>query len=202
MANSQSTATEQRSVAASVKPERSPARPVRGDQAAFAALVAEHGPRVAGLARRLLGWPPEVEDVVQEVFLSAWAGLATFRGECAISTWLFRITVNACRRARRRRFLRLRFGWRRAPVAGPAEVALAQRETGARVREAVRALPARYREVVVLRYLEDLSAAEIGDVLGLERNAVDVRLSRARQRLRQVLGATMESDGHGDGPTT
>ncbi len=192
MANTRTTTTGQWSAAAPSGAERLPAGLVRGDPVAFVALVAQHGPHVAGLARRLLGWPPEVDDVVQDVFLSAWRGLPEFRGQCAVSTWLFRITVNACRRQRRRRFLRLLPWHGRRNVAEPAEAAAQQSETGARVRAAVRALPPRYREVVVLHYLENLSRAEIGEILGLKPNAVDVRLNRARRRLRERLSGLLE----------
>ncbi len=160
---------------------------------ALAALVERYQPRIARLAYRLLGWSGDVDDVVQEVFTAALRALPRFRGQAAIETWLYRITVNECRRVRRRSLLRLRF-FRRVLAerhnprpAAPPETALRERETFQRVRQAVQDLPPRYREVVVLHYLEGLAVAEIAAITGLSSGAVEVRLHRARQRLRSAL---------------
>ncbi len=72
-------------------------------------------------------------------------------------------------------------------MAPPADAAALGNERAARVRAALQRLPAQAREVLVLRYLEDLSADQIGAILGLSRNAVDVRLNRARQRMKDSL---------------
>jgi RNA polymerase sigma-70 factor (ECF subfamily) len=156
----------------------------------FDELVARQAPRVAACARRLLGWQTEVDDVVQEVFVRVLDGLPRFRGAAQLSTWIFRITVNECRRVRRRRLLQLRFwgrlAWQEPRRASP--VSSAVDDTGERVRAAVRALPRAYREVVVLRYLEELPVAEVASILGIRANAVDVRLHRARAELRRTLG--------------
>ena len=165
------------------------ARCVRGDTAAFDELVRLHRERVAGLAFRLLGWRHDIEDVVQDVFVIALENLPKFRGESRLRTWLFRITANRCRRALRRPRL-LRGIVNSPPVASEGE--RLDRETAAQVRAAVAALPVRDREVVVLRYLEDLPIEEIGQLLGLSRNAVDVRLNRARRRLRPALSSMLE----------
>lgn len=167
------------------------------DPAAFASLVAQHQARVAGLAYRVLGWPQDVEDVVQEVFVAALRSLPKFRGQCTMETWLYRITLNSCRSFRRRRlgWLRVFRPWREAVVRDgcpSGDRTTPDREVCEQVRRAVRALPTRYREVVVLRYLEELPVAEISEVLGVSRGAVEVRLSRARQRLRGSLAGLME----------
>ena len=163
---------------------------------AFEELVAAHADRINRLCYRLLGWRCDVEDVVQDVFLAALRALPEFRGQSDAATWLTRIAINTCRTHGRKR-LRLRlFGG--SPVepelsAGSvAEGPLLARERSARVRRAVRKLSAKYREVVVLRYLEELSPTEIGGVLGLSRNAVDVRLNRARERMRRELADFVE----------
>ncbi len=164
----------------------------RGDVLAFQRLVESQRLRVARLAHRLLGWPDEVDDVVQDVFVSALENAGKFRGDCSPSTWLTTITVNTCRSRRRRlrRLLLARAQKRVEPRAfeRPAPASM-DREAFARVRQAVQALPARYREVIVLRYLEEMPAARISQVLGVSHNAVEVRLNRARKRLRARLGA-------------
>lgn len=80
----------------------------RGDEAAFDRIVEQYSGDVAALANRLLGWPGDVEDVTQDVFLAAFLGLRKFRGDCKLKTWLFTITINKCRSYRHRRRLRLR----------------------------------------------------------------------------------------------
>ncbi len=159
--------------------------------------------RVTRLADRLLGWPDDVQDAVQEVFVSALTGIRRSRGGSSIETWLARITINTCRSHRRRRLLR----WRRAVPIDRA----ARRETGRsphpaagdgelfeRVRQAVQALPARDREVVVLRYLEEMPVQAVAELLHLRRNTVDVRLTRARAKLRATLGTALMERLHGD----
>ena len=169
---------------------------VRTDPAAFERFVAAHRARVAGLAYRLTGWGDDVDDVVQEVFLSALRNMRRFRGECSLATWLAAITVNTCRNQWRRRLLRGRLfaGLARqtGTTAAAADTRALDDERFADVRRAVRALPSRYREVIVLRYLEEMSVAEVGTVLGISRSAVEVRLSRARQRLKRLVPAPVE----------
>jgi RNA polymerase sigma-70 factor (ECF subfamily) len=165
-----------------------------GDRLAFAQLALRHQDRVTKLAYRLLGWRGEVEDVVQDVFVAVLRNLPCFRGESQFTTWLYRITVNECRRARRKRLLRLSF-WRSHPVSaqGAEHDSIRRKETSEQVRSAVRSLPAHSREVVVLRYLEELPIVEIGRILGLRPNAVEVRLSRARRQLQAALGGLLET---------
>ncbi|RMF77659.1 MAG: sigma-70 family RNA polymerase sigma factor [Planctomycetota bacterium] len=167
--------------------------------AEFERIVADERDRVARLASRLLGWRSDVDDVVQDVFLRAWRGWSGFRQESSVKTWLTRITINACR-AR----LRAWSAWLRvfspADAEEPIRSAAAQDGTGMhaeslrRVRDGVRALPRKLREVIVLRYLEDYPIAQIAAVLGVSEGAVEVRLHRARARLRDALGALWEQE--------
>ena len=109
----------------------------------FEQIVDRHQAYVARLVRRLLGWGAagDVDDVVQEVFLSVLKGLPRFRGESSIGTWLAQITINACRNHRRGRMMRLAFlgKWiRQAPSAyAPCPGADEREETRRRVRQAV-----------------------------------------------------------------
>jgi RNA polymerase sigma-70 factor (ECF subfamily) len=165
----------------------------QGDESAFDRIVEGYSADIAVLANRLLGWPGVVEDIVQDVFLAGFLGLKKFRCECSLKTWLFTITINKCRSYRYKQMLYLRFFSR---VAAKASVAPAHAEgkppmddeTFDKVRLAVQALPLKYREPVVLRYLQELSTDEIARILGISKNALQVRLSRARERLRQDLG--------------
>ncbi|MHC4517140.1 MAG: RNA polymerase sigma factor [Planctomycetota bacterium] len=171
----------------------------RGENSAFDRIVERHAADIAALANRLLGWPQDVDDVVQDVFVAAFRGLRDFRGDCRLRTWLFTITVNRCRHYRRR-YLRHARGIRRdgtAPslcLSEDAQIVAIDAERFSRVRKAVRALPAKYREVVVLRYLQGLETAEICRLLGITTNALNVRLNRARERLKSDLSELLEEE--------
>jgi RNA polymerase sigma factor (sigma-70 family) len=167
--------------------EDSPAGPVALD---LDALVASHGQRVARLIGRLVDRREDVEDLVQETFLAALVHGAAFRGECRPSTWLARIAMNRCRSHHRWRRVRrwLPLGLDRASDAAAGETV----EAGEEVRRAVRRLPGKYREAIVLRYFEELPVDEMAEVLRLSRTAIEKRLSRARQRLKEMLGPRLE----------
>ncbi len=163
------------------------------EPAAFEDLVAAHGEQINRLVYRLLGWSHGAEDVSQEVFLAALKNLKKFRGQSSVSTWLTRIAVNKARSHRRKLGSRIRALRAAARLSGQTaeskpESASADREVFRRVRRAVQALPSRYREVVVMRYLEQMPSAEVVKVLGISRSAMDARLHRARRKLKELLG--------------
>ncbi len=163
----------------------------KGDKKAFDELVKKHRQYVANLTSRLLGWEAEVEDVVQEVFVSVWENAGKFRGESAFRTWLIRITVNQCRSWKRKRFWKTHlFAKFKKSIPSSEE----NRENKAitaelysQIKNVVKSLPTKYREVVVLRYLQEMKVKQIQKVLGLSRNVIDVRLSRARKLLKELL---------------
>jgi len=166
----------------------------QGNDSAFDGIVKKYSVDIAVLANRLLGWPGDVEDVIQDIFLAAFVGLKKFRGQCSLKSWLFTITINKCRSYRYKQML-----WRRQTKLRlrrlqdrPADRALMGSETFNRIRRAMMALPAKYREPVVLRYLQELSTTEISRILGISENALQVRLSRARERLRRDLAELIE----------
>jgi RNA polymerase sigma-70 factor (ECF subfamily) len=179
------------------------ARLRRGDEAAYDHVVRTYGPRLLGLARRLVGNDEDARDVLQDAFASAFRGLAGFAGDARLSTWLHRIVVNRALmtlRTRRRRpehpieDLLPAFesnGHHRGHYASWADPdrALERRETRDLVRAQIDRLPDNYRAVIVLRDLEELDTAETARALGLTENAVKIRLHRARQALRSMLDA-------------
>ena len=170
----------------------------QGDDSAFDRIVERHSAEVAALANRLLGWPGDVDDIVQDVFVAAFLGLKRFRGECRLRTWLFTITVNKCRSHRLRRLRRIRPASVKANAMvspdGSSDQAAMDAETFTRVRRTVQTLPQKYREVVVLRYLQGLETGEICELLGITVSAMQVRLNRARKRLREQLGDLFEDE--------
>ena len=172
----------------------------RGDESAFERIVERYSPEVAALANRLLGWPGEVEDVTQEIFLAAFLGLNKFRGECRLKSWLFTITINKCRSYRHRWKLRhlraipnsINGIGMKLPVAAEADDSPMNAEDFQRVRLTVGGLPVKYRGPIVLRYLQELGTDEICRILGISKNMLHVRLSRARKRLKEDLVELIE----------
>jgi RNA polymerase sigma-70 factor (ECF subfamily) len=173
-----------------------------GEPAAFETLVREHGGRLLGVARRLLRNEEDARDAVQDAFLSAFRSLESFEAGSRLSTWLHRIVVNAALmklRTRRRKpedaiedllptFLD--DGHRRDP--GPPwkeaiDEAAERHEVRALVRSYIDRLPDSYRNVLILRDIEELDTEETASVLGTSANAVKTRLHRARQALRTLL---------------
>jgi RNA polymerase sigma factor (sigma-70 family) len=161
-----------------------------GEASAFEEVVALYQLKVARLAHRLLGWRADVDDLVQEVFLTALTKASAFRGEASLWTWLTIITLNHCRSHLRRQAVIRRL---KTALLGLPKARADQRpldgETSLQVRLAVAALATRDREVVVLFYLEQRRTSEIAELLGISTNAVDVRLHRARQKLKIALAA-------------
>ena len=156
---------------------------------AFEDVITAHQAEVTQLAYRLLGWSGEVDDVVQEVFLAAYLHRSRFRGDCSPRTWLFTITINTCRSFQRRQTVRRRLFARLEAEPPPEPVGPSghQVEHLERMRQALLRLPPKYREPVVLRYLQEMDIEQISDVLKISANAVHVRLNRARARLREVM---------------
>jgi RNA polymerase sigma factor (sigma-70 family) len=170
------------------------------DESAFDKIIEQYTADVAALANRLLGWPGEVEDVTQDVFLAAYLGLKKFRHDCSMKTWLFTITINKCRSYRHKRLLQklqtipipANDVGMRLPHVEITDKQTLDAETFRQVRRAIAALPTKYREAVVLRYLQELPTDEISRILGISVNTLHVRLSRARERLKQDLVELME----------
>ena len=163
------------------------------NSAAFEALLRRHAPVVHRLAASVVG-PGAADDVVQEVFVSVHSNLKTFRGEAKFSTWLHRVTLNACSAALRKKQPDALDDWPE-PVARHTP---AQAGEQAALREllawALQQLPADQREAVSLRELADLDYAEIAEVLGVEVGTVKSRISRGRAALRELLKTRWDID--------
>jgi RNA polymerase sigma-70 factor (ECF subfamily) len=158
----------------------------------FQRVYEDFQPRIRRYLARLAG-AGEADDLTQETFARVGRAMAGFRGEAALSTWIYRIATNvAADRARSAGFQL------QARVAEPAaletlrtvpaiEQDIARREMSECVRRYVDQLPADYRAVVILSELEELPDREIAEVLGISLEAAKIRLHRARARLRQML---------------
>jgi RNA polymerase sigma-70 factor, ECF subfamily len=180
-------------------------RAALGDNQAFDEIAIRYQARVYRLACRLVG-QDDAPDVVQEGFLSVYRNLTSFRHESRFATWLYRIVTNAALmhlRARTRRpvesleaFLP-EFDATGRHCQTPAELQVAaradelidRRQLAERAAAALGRLPDLYRSAFVLRDLEELTTAEVADVLGVESATVRQRVHRARLMLRGYLNA-------------
>lgn len=163
-----------------------------GDRDAFAALYQRHHLGVYRFARTMTGSVAAAEDVTQEVFLTFMQGLDRFdEGRGALSTYLFGVARNVSRH-RLRQEIRLigqdhqREGELQDPDDDPAQAAM-RLESVARIRRCIRGLSSRYREVLILCDLEELSYQDAAIVLGTRVGTVRSRLHRARHMLAERL---------------
>ena len=166
-----------------------------GDRVAFAGLVDRYWERVYRWLYRLGHDRHVAEDLAQETFLKAFAGLPRFRVGTNFAAWLFRIAHNNFANQRRSASRRREALPDELPGrdAGPAAAALG-RECLEGVARAVARLPAEFRSAFLLRVEEDLSFREIAAVLGLTEETARWRVFKARQRLMALLAPTLERE--------
>lgn len=171
----------------------------RGDRTAFQQIVESHKEQVFQLALGMTRNHHDAEDMVQEVFLKAYKSLQRFRGQAKLSSWLYRITLNTCHDARRRR--RPEEAGNLAEVGDAATLRLAEespradphrrsesQQIGLRVRSALGQLTAAERSVFVLRHYNQLSTREAAEALDRAEGTVKNLLFRALRKLRDELG--------------
>ena len=172
-------------------------RVLRGDSEAFSELVAAYQKTVYNIALRLLGSREDAEDAAQEVFLKAYTGLQSFRGESRLSVWLYRVTNNVCIDFLRRRKetvslsaqdedgepLELEIPDVRFDPAALAERADLREQVG----RALDKLPPDARQILLLRELGGQSYDEIAQTLSLDIGTVKSRIFRARKKLCALL---------------
>jgi RNA polymerase sigma-70 factor (ECF subfamily) len=169
------------------------ARAQRGEPEALEALARAHRPAVLRIARHILGDPERAEDVTQDAFVRLQVSLPGFRGDAELSTWLYRVTLNLCRdHMRRRRADRLddrdvETAAARAGVVERLDTALDAERTREVVRAAIDRLPDDQKEVVVLRFISDLSYADIARITATPQGTVSSRMFRALKRLGREL---------------
>jgi RNA polymerase sigma-70 factor (ECF subfamily) len=169
-----------------------------GRQDAFAELVRRHHPRVFGLCVSMLGDRAQAEDAAQDVFLKAYRRLSDFRGDAALSTWLYRVAANRCldllRRTTRRReesweaFVEREGDGLRRLLAEPATEAPLVSEDADLVRRTLARMPDDYRLILTLREVEGLDYKELMKTLDCSMDSVKAKLRRARQKFREILG--------------
>ena len=164
-------------------------RVLAGDLSAFAGIVERWQGPLVNLAYRFCGDRARAEDMAQEAFLRAFRGLSKFRGEAAFSTWLFALATRLyCSELRRipQRMIALED----APEPADSYSASAAYEAADQdrvVRQAVLALPVKYREAMLLYYFHEMDVPQAAHSLRLPEGTVKARLHRGRELLRAKL---------------
>jgi RNA polymerase sigma-70 factor (ECF subfamily) len=166
-----------------------------GNQDAFAQLVQRHQRRVFNLVFRMLQQYEEANVVTQETFLAAWQGLSSFRGDARFSTWLYRIAYNCSLKQleQRKRDTALQVAvqaeqsLQQESCDERAEAEMEAHERQALVREHLSMLPAKYRIVLVLRHLQELTYEEMAEILTMPIGTIKTHLFRARNLLKERL---------------
>ncbi|MGX8008121.1 RNA polymerase sigma factor [Mesorhizobium sp. ORM8.1] len=167
---------------------------------AFRAIIKAHNQRLYRIARGVVRNDAEAEDIVQEAYMRAFAGLDAFRGEASLATWLSRIVINeALGRLRKRKrnvpmpenpeaqIIRFPLNPNDLNPGDDPERTMAQRQILRLVERATDSLPDVYRTVFVARVIEGLSIEETAELLGVRPETVKTRLHRARAQMRKAL---------------
>lgn len=174
-------------------------RAVNGDADAFEQLVRTYQTPIYNLCLRMTGNPEDAADLSQEAFVKAWRNLGSFQFESAFSTWLYRLASNTCldflRSLKRRPQVSLTVedddGEAQTldvpdPAPTPEEAAITKEEH-ALLAQAMQALDEQQRQILTLRVVNELSYAEIAEVMGIKEGTVKSRLARTRDALRKIL---------------
>lgn len=183
------------------------ARAADGDQAAFETIMRSHNQLLFRTARSILKDDAEAEDAVQDAFLRAWSGLATFRAESKLSTWLVRIVTNeALGRLRRTKVHaipledvmtspdpEMQLALADTPRSGPEQTA-ARAQVRSLIEDQIDLLPDGFRTVFMLSAVEGLGVADIAEALAIPPGTVRTRAFRARKLLREGLMGKVETD--------
>ena len=181
-----------RAVSAAMRPESELLAAAKaGDRSAVEELLAREQPRLYRFGLKMCGDPEDAGDVLQETLLAMARNVGGFRGDATLSTWMYTIARSFCVKKRRRRkgapaAHEPLSGEERDARSTPEEAALRNQQVAALDR-AVDALPPAHREVLLLRDVEGLSAAEVASVLGIGVAAVKSRLHRARAAVRAAV---------------
>lgn len=167
----------------------------KGDQDAFAQLVQRHQRRVFNLVFRMLQQYEEANEVTQEAFLAAWQGLPSFRGDALFSTWLYRIAYNCALKQleQRKRDKALQAVVQSEYITAQVnceeriDAALDAATRRELISEQLSHLPAKYRIVLVLRHLQEMTYEEMAEILTMPIGTIKTHLFRARNLLKERL---------------
>lgn len=172
---------------------------LKGDQNAYADIVNLYQDKLYQVCYRMLGNKQEAEDIAQEAFIRAYINLHSYDQNRKFSTWLYRIGTNLCIDRIRKKKPDYYLDAEVAGTEGPdmysqiaadeqlPEEAVEQMELQDRIQYEISRLPDKYRSVIVLKYIEELSLQEISEILDMPLGTVKTRIHRGREALRKQL---------------
>jgi len=176
------------------------ARIAEGDDDAFEVLVCRHQTSVLNLAYRFIGDRTQAKDLAQEVFIRVWQAARTYKPEAKFTTWIYRITANLCFNEMKSSHRKKWFPFQQSgehsgnPLeetlsdSGPsAEDLLLEKERSRQISDALQSLPDNQRMALVLKRYDDLSYAEVAQIMDCSVSAVESLLVRAKRALQEKL---------------
>lgn len=187
------------------------ARAGRGEALAFELIMRRHNRLLFRSARGVVGDDAEAQDVVQETYLRAFSLLGTFRGDCALGTWLARIAIHVAFDVQRKRGRSVPIDDSldcgaepamehamafNAPATAAPDVQAETAQMRSLLQRAIDSLPPIYRSVFILRAVQEMSVDETATCLQVSADVVKTRYLRARSLLRDALGAQVEAHAH------
>ena len=170
-------------------------RACKGDVQAFEELMQSHESRIYAIALRMMGNREDAQDCAQEAMVRIYRAMGSFKGQSALATWIYRITMNTCLDELRRRKARkvtsldslVDNGW------SPTDTGDTPEEHGLRVEkqnalnQAIQSLPDDMRAAIILRDVKGYSYDEIASILDANVGTIKSRISRGREKLREIL---------------
>ena len=176
---------------------------VRGDAHAFEILMETHESRMYAVALRMCQNREDAQDCLQEAMMRVYKALPTFKGESSFSTWAYRITMNTCLDDLRRKKNKaassldalLDLGWSPADEDNTPERKFSQKEAQREISRAIQSLPEDMRAAIVLRDIHGFSYEEIASMLSINIGTIKSRISRGREKLREILSGSAELFG-------
>lgn len=178
-------------------------RACKGDVQAFEELMQSHESRIYAIALRMMGNREDAQDCAQEAMVRIYRAMGSFKGQSALATWIYRITMNTCLDELRRRKARkvtsldslVDTGW------SPTDTGDTPEEHGLRVEkqnalnQAIQSLPDDMRAAIILRDVKGYSYDEIASILDANVGTIKSRISRGREKLREILSKQSELFG-------
>jgi RNA polymerase sigma-70 factor (ECF subfamily) len=167
---------------------------VTGEKQLFEIIIRRYNQRLYRIGMSILNNDLEVEEAMQAAYISAYEHLSRFEHRSRFGTWLTRIMLNECYKARRdhTRSVNIPEDSQNFINMSTPENAIASKQLQQALQNAITGLPEKYRLVFILREIEDLSIRETADVTGIQTSNVKVRLNRAKAMLRQTLNLQMK----------
>lgn len=178
-------------------------RACKGDVQAFEELMQSHESRIYAIALRMMGNREDAQDCAQEAMVRIYRAMGSFKGQSALATWIYRITMNTCLDELRRRKARkvtsldslVDNGWSLTDTGDTPEEHGLRVEKQNALNQAIQSLPDDMRAAIILRDVKGYSYDEIASILDANVGTIKSRISRGREKLREILSKQSELFG-------